>query len=171
MRVEPSLACSRPATSLESYVGENRMSSGWCSLTSASSAWTCGWATKSSKVESSPTNTVSAPYCPSVCAGAAAQTLGQYGAETVFVGDDSTFDDFVAQPHVHALEALVKEHQPELILFSPTYDSRDVAGRLQARLGSTLMSNATDVLAPDYAQTQIFGGSQVVDVTLSGPEP
>jgi electron transfer flavoprotein alpha subunit len=104
-------------------------------------------------------------------ASQASSTLGHYGAETVFAGDDGVFDEFVAQPHVHALEALVKEHQPELILFSPTYDSRDVAGRLQARLGSTLMSNASDLLAPDYAQTQIFGGSRVVDVTLTGPDP
>src|SRR5438067_3574576 len=85
-------------------------------------------------------------------AGEAAKALGEYGAETVFASDDGAFDEFVAQPHVQALEALVREHQPELILFSPTYDSRDVAGRLQARLGSTLMSNATDLLAPDYAQ-------------------
>ena len=104
-------------------------------------------------------------------AGEAARALGEYGAETVFASDDGAFDEFVAQPHVQVLEALAREHQPELILFSPTYDSRDVAGRLQARLGSTLMSNATDLLAPDYAQTQIFGGSQVVDVTLTGPDP
>ena len=101
----------------------------------------------------------------------AAEQLGAHGAEVIHTGDDEVFDDFVAQPHVQVLEGLVKEHQPELILFSPTYDSRDVAGRLSARLGSTLMANATDLLAPDYAQTQIFGGSQVVDVTLSGPDP
>src|SRR6266542_1606158 len=57
------------------------------------------------------------------------------------------------------------------ILYASTYDSRDVAGRLQARIGSTLMSNTTDILGPDYAQTQIFGGQQIVDVTLSGPNP
>ncbi len=101
----------------------------------------------------------------------AAPQLGEYGAETVFASDDPVFDEFVAQPHVEALAQLVGEHHPELILFSPTYDSRDVAGRLSARLGVTLMSNASDLLAPDYAQAQIFGGSQVVDVTLTGPDP
>jgi electron transfer flavoprotein alpha subunit len=104
-------------------------------------------------------------------ASEAAATLGRYGASTVFAGDDQAYADFVAEPVVHALAELAGEHRPELILFSPTYDSRDVAGRLQARLGVSLMSNATDLLAPDYAQTQILGGTQVVDVSLTGPDP
>ncbi len=104
-------------------------------------------------------------------ASQAAETAGQYGAQTLHASDDSVYTDFIAQPAVHALHELIQQHQPELILFSSTYDSRDVAGRLQARTGSTLMSNATDILGPDYAQTQIFGGQQIVDVTLSGPNP
>jgi len=100
-----------------------------------------------------------------------AGTVGEYGAQTLYASDDPVYTDFIAQPAVQALHELIQQHQPELILFSPTYDSRDVAGRLQARTGSTLMSNATDVLGPDYAQTQIFGGQQIVDVTLSGPNP
>jgi electron transfer flavoprotein alpha subunit len=100
----------------------------------------------------------------------AAGTVGEYGAGTLYAGDDPVYSDFIAQPNVHALHELVKEHQPELILFSATYDARDVAGRLQARTGSTLMANATDLLGPDYAQT-LFGGQQIVDVTLSGPDP
>src|SRR6266540_2801035 len=101
----------------------------------------------------------------------AAETVGLYGARTLFASDDPVYTDFIAQPAVQALHELIQQHQPELILFSPTYDSRDVAGRLQGRIGSTLMSNATDILGPDYAQTQIFGGQQIVDVTLSGPNP
>jgi electron transfer flavoprotein alpha subunit len=100
-----------------------------------------------------------------------AATVGGYGAQTLYASDDAVYADFIAQPAVHALHELIQQHQPELILFSPTYDSRDVAGRLQARTQSTLMSNATDILGPDYAQTQIFGGQQIVDVTLSGPNP
>jgi electron transfer flavoprotein alpha subunit len=101
----------------------------------------------------------------------AASTLGEYGAATVFAGDDSVFDDHLAQPRVEALHGLVQEHRPDLILFASSYDSRDVAGRLQARTASTLMSNATDVPAVDKAQTQIFGGTKIVDVDLGGPDP
>jgi electron transfer flavoprotein alpha subunit len=104
-------------------------------------------------------------------ASEAVPRLGAYGARRVFVSDDPVFADHLAQPAAHVLYRLVQEHRPELILFGPTYDSRDVAGRLQAMTGSTLMSNVTDLLAPDYAQTQIFGGTRVVDVALSGPDP
>src|SRR5690348_676397 len=71
-------------------------------------------------------------------AAAAAATLGEFGAATVHVSDDAVFDNFVAEPHAHVLADLSRQHQPELILFAPTYDSRDIAGRLQAKLGSTL---------------------------------
>ncbi|SRR6266568_326614 len=101
----------------------------------------------------------------------AAATLGEHGAATVYASDDEVFGEFIGQPAAHALHELVKEHQPSLILFGMTYDSRDVAGRLQARTGSALMSNATDVLGVDSAQTQIFGGTKVVDVKLEGPDP
>ena len=101
----------------------------------------------------------------------AAGTLGEHGASKVHASDDDVFADYVAGPHVHVLHQLIQEHQPELIVFSPTYDSRDIAGHLQARTGSTLMTNVTDLISPEYAQTQIFGGTQIVDVTLSGPDP
>jgi electron transfer flavoprotein alpha subunit len=104
-------------------------------------------------------------------ATSAAGTLGDHGAATLYASDDPVFADFLAQPAAFALHELVARHQPELILFSPTYDSRDVAGRLQARTGSTLMSNVTELLSPEYAQTQIMGGQMIVDVSLAGNDP
>jgi electron transfer flavoprotein alpha subunit len=56
-------------------------------------------------------------------------------------------------------------------LFAGTYESRDVAGRLQARTGTTLMANATDLPAADRAVTEIFGGTAIVEVALEGPAP
>lgn len=101
----------------------------------------------------------------------AADVLGEFGAQTVYASDDPVFAEYLAQPAAHVLHRLVQEHRPSLILFAATYDSRDVAGRLQARTGSTLMANITDLPAPDRARTQIFGGTRVVDVALGGPEP
>jgi electron transfer flavoprotein alpha subunit len=104
-------------------------------------------------------------------AKASPDALGDHGASTVFASADEVFANHLAQPAVHALAGLVEQHGPDLILFPSSYDARDVAGRLQVRTGSTLMANATDVLGPDRARTEILGGTKVVDVELRGPSP
>jgi electron transfer flavoprotein alpha subunit len=104
-------------------------------------------------------------------ASAAAIALGEHGAARVYASDDQVYADTLGLPAAHTLHALIQEHAPDLVLFSTSYDARDVAGRLQAKLGSTLMSNVTDVTGAGSAQTQIFGGSRVVEVTLEGPAP
>jgi electron transfer flavoprotein alpha subunit len=104
-------------------------------------------------------------------ATAAAPALGEHGAARVYASDEQVYADTLGQPAAHTLHALIREHTPDLVLFSTSYDARDLAGRLQARLGSALMSNVTDVTAAGSAQTQIFGGSRVVDVALEGPAP
>jgi electron transfer flavoprotein alpha subunit len=101
----------------------------------------------------------------------AAPALGEHGAATVYLSDDPVYAETLGQPASHALAEIAEAHGPDLILFSSSHDARDVAGRLQARLGCALIGNATDVAGPDRAQTQIFGGSRVVDVALDGPSP
>jgi electron transfer flavoprotein alpha subunit len=98
----------------------------------------------------------------------AAAKLGAYGAEIVYASDDAVYGDYIAQPHVHALAELIGENAPDMILFPQTYDSRDIAGRLSARLGSTLMSNVMEIESVDKAKTAIFGGATIVDVALEG---
>jgi electron transfer flavoprotein alpha subunit len=104
-------------------------------------------------------------------AAAAAAELGAHGAARVYASDDPVFAEHPGRPAAHVLTSLIEEHRPALVLFPGTYDARDVAGRVQARTGSSLMSNATDVVAVDTARTEIFGGTKIVDVTLQGPEP
>ena len=98
----------------------------------------------------------------------AAAKLGEYGAEIVYASDDQVYDDYIAQPHVHALAELIGDNAPDMLLFAMNYDSRDIAGRLSARLGSTLMSNVLDIESVDKAKTAIIGGSVIVDVALEG---
>jgi electron transfer flavoprotein alpha subunit len=98
----------------------------------------------------------------------AAATLGEYGATTVYVSDDPVYGDYVAQPVAYALHELIQQHSPDAVLFAMNYDSRDIAGRLSARTGSTLMSNVTGIAGPNRAETAIFGGATLVDVDLGG---
>lgn len=98
----------------------------------------------------------------------AATKLGEYGAEIVYASDDEVYADYIAQPHVHAIAELAGDNPPDLILFATNYDSRDIAGRLSAKLNATLMSNIMDIESTTKAKTAIFGGALVVDVELKG---
>ncbi len=97
-------------------------------------------------------------------AKAAAATLGKHGAKVAYVNEDRVFDEFLAEPATDALAALYKEDAPDLILFGFTSDSRDVAGRLAARLGTGLISNASALEAKDggfLAKVPYFGGAKL----------
>jgi electron transfer flavoprotein alpha subunit len=97
-------------------------------------------------------------------AKAAAEVLGKHGAKTVYVNEDKAFDEFLAEPAADALAAAQKSGSPDLILFAFTSDSRDVAGRLAARLGRGLIANAADVQASGdgfAAKVPYFGGAKL----------
>ena len=104
-------------------------------------------------------------------AATAATTLGEHGAKKVYLSEDAVYHDYVAQPEAYALWKLAEQHQPDMIVFGMDYDSRDVAARVAAANNSTIMGNATDILSETKAQTQIFGGTKIVDVDLEGPNP
>lgn len=97
---------------------------------------------------------------------AAASELGRHGAKVVHVNEDAAFAEYLAEPATDALNALIDQHQPDLVLFGFTTDSRDVAGRLAARRGVGLISNSTDVEARDggwVARVPYFGGAKVAE--------
>src|SRR5438445_6532755 len=100
-------------------------------------------------------------------AKAAAETLGKHGAKVVHVNEDMAFDDFIAEPAADALAALHEKERPDLLMFAFTPDSRDVAGRVAARLGKGLIPNASDITAKDggfVAKVPYFGGAKVASM-------
>ncbi len=97
-------------------------------------------------------------------ARAAAAALGKHGARKVYVSEDQALADFIAEPATDVLAALCKQHSPDLLLFGFTTDSREMAGRLAARLGVGLISNALDVESKDggfVARVPYFGGAKI----------
>jgi electron transfer flavoprotein alpha subunit len=85
----------------------------------------------------------------------AAAELGEHGAATVFVSEDDVFAEFPGEPATYALAELVREHAPKLILFGPSYDARDVAARLQAMLGVSLVAGVDDIVGLDRVRTSV----------------
>jgi len=94
----------------------------------------------------------------------AARGLGKHGAKRVLVNEDIAFAEYVAEPATDCLAALVPEERPDLVMFGFSPDSREVAGRLAARLGVGLISNAMDVEAVNgsfVASVPYFGGAKI----------
>jgi electron transfer flavoprotein alpha subunit len=96
-------------------------------------------------------------------------TLGDHGATTVLHANAG--DRLPSAPLAVALAAKVEEGSPDLILLGQAYTDRDVAGRLGARLGVGILSNASDVrVTGEGVETdhEIFGGSQIATAAMSG---
>jgi electron transfer flavoprotein alpha subunit len=101
----------------------------------------------------------------------AAETVGAHGATTLHAADDELLAEPTSRVAAHTLAALARDRRPDVLLFPSSYRARDVAGRLQAITGSTLMANAVDLPSADVAKAEILGGTTVVDVALAGPPP
>jgi electron transfer flavoprotein alpha subunit len=104
----------------------------------------------------------------------AAAALGRYGATKVYVAGD--LGASLPGPRVAAAMAdLIKEGgPPDAVLVGTTYDGRDVAGRLSARLDRPVLTNVVGLSAGDGAlvsEHAIFGGSQVLTARFTGEGP
>lgn len=107
-------------------------------------------------------------------ADGAAQELGAHGATTLYAASDPAYSEvLLGGPAAEAMAALAGEHKPDLILFGMTYDGRDVAGRLAARLGVPVIANGLDVSADGdtVVHTSIFGATLNVSTKFSDGQP
>lgn len=97
--------------------------------------------------------------------------LGGYGAQTVFHIEPG--DALPAAGVAAAMQKLVEENSPQLVLFGLAYTDRDVAGRLSVRLDRPVISNAVDVGGDGTitASNEILGGTSIVDTAFSGGDP
>ncbi|HEX6509822.1 MAG TPA: electron transfer flavoprotein subunit alpha/FixB family protein [Chloroflexota bacterium] len=102
-------------------------------------------------------------------ASSTAEILGQYGVDEVVVSDESVFDEYLVDPHVSAIQKVVEQYSPAVVLFPDSADGRDVAARLAARLGAGLVSSVVNLVPHDEhvdAQETIFGGNYITTVEV-----
>jgi electron transfer flavoprotein alpha subunit len=105
--------------------------------------------------------------------GSFAGVAGEYGASTLYDGGDLA-GALPGVPVAHAIEALIASHgAPDAILIPATYDGRDVAGRLSARLDRPVLTNVTGLSDDGGLVTEhpVFGGSQMVKARFTGEGP
>lgn len=102
-----------------------------------------------------------------------AARLGEYGASTVYdVGDLGGVLPGV--PVAGAIASLIESgNRPDALLIPATYDGRDVAGRLSAKLDLPVLTNVVGLKGGDNVTTEhaIFGGTEVVNARFTGQGP
>ena len=105
--------------------------------------------------------------------GALAAQAGEYGATTLFdVGDLA--GALPGSAVASAIAALVaSQGSPDAVLVPTSYDGRDIAGRLSAKLDRPVLTNVTGLLDEGGLVTEhpIFGGTQTVRARFTGEGP
>lgn len=99
-------------------------------------------------------------------------TLGAHGARTAYHLDPG--DGLGAAAAAASMAQLIATESPDLVLFGLNPTDRDTAGRLSARLGVPLISNAVALEAGSDGMrvtNEILGGTTLVDTefTAGGP--
>jgi electron transfer flavoprotein alpha subunit len=74
----------------------------------------------------------------------AVQTLGSYGASTVYRSEDAVFDEFLVLPAVETIAGLIQQKQPSVMLFASSYHGRDTAAGLCAKLDLGAITDVGD---------------------------
>jgi electron transfer flavoprotein alpha subunit len=105
--------------------------------------------------------------------GSLGALAGEYGATTLYdVGDLK--GALPGVPVAAAIQALSESGDaPDALLIPTSYDGRDVAGRLSARLDRPVLTNVTGLSDEGGLVTEhsVFGGSMTVKAKFTGPGP
>lgn len=74
---------------------------------------------------------------------ALADDLAAYGADRVIVVDNPVLAEYTTEPYTQAMDAVIEEFKPEIVLYGATAIGRDLAPRISARVKSGLTADCT----------------------------
>src|SRR5215218_10673260 len=104
-------------------------------------------------------------------AEAAGPTLAEYGATRVISINDPAFTEYLVAPKAEALAQVAASVSPAAILISSTPEGKEVAGRLAVKLGSGLITDATDVRQDGSTLQSVFAGNWMVQASVTSGVP
>ncbi len=108
--------------------------------------------------------------------GQYAQELIEYGADEVLVVDDPMLKEYLTAPYAKALTAIIKDRQPEIVLYGATSIGRDIAPRVSARIKTGLTADCTSLsIDPDTKLLMMtrpaFGGNLMAVIRCKNHRP
>lgn len=77
--------------------------------------------------------------------GDLADTLIEFGADTVYLAEDALLKNYRTQAYTQVFQELIAAHKPEILLMGATHIGRDLAPRVSARVGSGLTADCTEL--------------------------
>jgi len=90
-------------------------------------------------------------------------TLEEYGPDRIILISGQGANQFIPEVYSESIAAVAAKAQPSVMLFPATYDGRDLAARLAAKLGVGLAADCTEVSVDDegrFVQVRpAFGGN------------
>ena len=106
---------------------------------------------------------------------AQADELIAYGADEVYVVDDKNLEYFVTEPYAQAVYQIVKEGEPNVLLFGATSIGRDLAPRLSARIKTGLTADCTKLENDEegnlFMTRPAFGGNLFATIICPNSRP
>ena len=79
-----------------------------------------------------------------------AETLASYGADKVYVAESPVLKNFRTRPYAATVVSLVKEYEPQIMLFGATTTGRDIAPRVASELRVGLTADCTNLKIGDF---------------------
>ena len=78
-----------------------------------------------------------------------ATILIEYGAEKVVCIHNERLAGYVPEAHTYTLQQLIEWHDPSVLLFGATWNGRELAARVAARVGTALATECTELSIRD----------------------
>ncbi|WP_310962716.1 electron transfer flavoprotein subunit alpha/FixB family protein [Nocardioides terrisoli] len=110
---------------------------------------------------------------PAEAADAAVEAVKKYGAEKVYVVDDTEIKGYLVAPKAEALQQIAGQASPSAILITSSAEGKEIAGRLAVKLDSGVITDAVDVQdngGPETTQS-VFAGSYTVRAKVTHGTP
>jgi electron transfer flavoprotein alpha subunit len=107
-------------------------------------------------------------------ADAAVEAVKGYGAEKVYVVDDTEVKGYLVAPKAEVLAQIAGQASPAAILIPSSAEGKEIAGRLAIKLESGLITDAVDVEATDGVATttqSVFAGNYTVKAKVTKGTP
>ena len=99
------------------------------------------------------------------------EKLKAFGAEKIYVVDDSEIKGYLVAPKAEALQQLVEKTSPAAVLIVSGYEGKEIAGRLAVKTGSGIITDAVDIEDGGVTTQSVFAGNYSVKSKVTKGTP